>query len=106
MTEQIINLIAQIVIAVVGLGVLTLISRARKALKKKTEEADATALDKLIYELVAAAEQQLKKDDPSGFARKQYVVDLLEQLGYAVNAELNARIEAAVFDLNLAQKNG
>lgn len=101
MTDQIMTLIVQIVISLVGVGLLYLLDRVRLSLKQKAEAEDASALDKVIYELVEAAEQQLKADDPDGHVRKQYVVDLLERLGYAVNEELNAKIEAAVFELNL-----
>ena len=104
MTPELIDLIARVIIGLVGIFGLWLISRLSQALKVKAEAEQASELDKLIYELVAAAEQQLKGDDPNGSARKAYVVHLLEQLGIKVSEEINARIEAAVYQLNMEQK--
>lgn len=105
MTTEITNLIAQVIIALLGLGCLWLLTKARHILKVRAEAEEATELDKLIYQLVAAAEQQLKAEDPTGQVRKQYVIDLLTKLGFEVNAEINARIEAAVYAINLEQKH-
>lgn len=105
MTTEITNLIAQIILVLLGLGCLWLLTKARHILKVRAEAEEATELDKLIYQLVAAAEQTLKKDDPTGEARKKYVVDLLTEFGIKVTAEINARIEAAVYAINLEQKH-
>ena len=70
-------------------------------LKTKVEAQQASELDRLIYDFVAAAEQQLKADDPDGTKRKAYVVEQLNAVGIAISQEINARIEAAVYEINL-----
>lgn len=105
MNPDFIDLVARIIIALLGLGCLWLLTKAKSLLKIRAEAEEATELDKLIYQLVAAAEQQLKAEDPTGQVRKQYVIDLLTKLGFEVNAEINARIEAAVYAINLEQKH-
>lgn len=104
MTPELIDLIVRVIIGLAGVFGLWLISKLSQALKVRAEAEQADELDKLIYQFVAAAEQQLKGDDPSGSARKAYVVHLLEQLGFKVSEEINARIEAAVYKLNMEQK--
>lgn len=101
MTVDITELLANIIISLLGMVGLWLLGYVRNWLKARTEAAQATQLDQLIYDIVAAAEQTLKESDPTGEIRKQYVVDLLEQLGFVIDKELHARIEAAVYAVNL-----
>lgn len=100
---DIMSLVVKVIFAVAGLFCVWALTRLSANLKIQAESAQATELDKLIYHLVAAAEQTLKEVDPNGTLRKKYVVDLLEELGFKVSQEINARIEAAVYDLNLEQ---
>ncbi|MCR4963275.1 MAG: phage holin family protein [Firmicutes bacterium] len=99
----IVSLLAQALIALLGLAVIWLTAKAKSLLKVQAEAEQASNLDRQIYQFVEAAEQQLKNGDPGGTARKQYVVGLLEELGVEISAAINARIEAAVYDLNLGQ---
>ena len=101
MTIDMTELLANIIISLLGMVGLWLLGYVRNWLKARTEAEQATQLDQLIYDIVAAAEQTLKASDPDGSIRKQYVVDLLTQLGFKVDKELHARIEAAVYAVNL-----
>lgn len=104
-SSEIINLAAQAIIALLGLGCLWLLSKAGALLRVRIDSEETTEIVKLVYQIVAAAEQQFKKDDPNGSKRKQYVINLLTEMGFKITEELNALIEAAVFELNLEQKN-
>ena len=104
MTVDVTELLANIIISLLGMAGLWVLGRVSEWLKTRTEATQATQLDQLIYDIVAAAEQTLKASDPTGMIRKQYVVDLLQQLGFEVNKELLARVEAAVYAVNLDNK--
>lgn len=104
MNPEIIELAVKAVIGLLAIGGLWLVSYAKAALKARAEAEEASELDRLIYDFVACAEQTLKENDPTGKLRKQYVVEQLNALGFAVNQEINARIEAAVYGINLDSK--
>ena len=93
LTETITPLLADALVSLLSLALMWLISWAVKKLKAEAEAEDATRLEVVIYNLVAAAEQVLKKDDPTGHLRTQ--------LGYEVNKEVLAQIEAAVWAVNV-----
>ena len=101
MTPELIDLTTRIIIGLVGLAGIWALTKLAAHLKIKAEAAQATELDKLIYQFVACAEQILKGVDENGTLRKQYVVNLLEELGIKVTREIDARIEAAVYQINL-----
>lgn len=102
---EIIDLAVKVIFGLLGLGAMWCLHYAKNALKARTESDEASQLDVLIYDLVAAAEQLLKKDDPDGSKRNQYVKDNLKELGIVITEEINARIEAAVFGINRLEKN-
>lgn len=99
--EQLVDLIVKVIAALLGIGILYVVGKLRAYLAAKASAADATKLDAVIYDFVAAAEQLLKADDPTGEKRKAYVVDLLRQIGVEVTREIDARIEAAVYGINI-----
>ena len=101
MTDTIINLIVEIIFALFVVGCLYFLGLAGKRLQAEIEDGDATQFEKIIYKFVRAAEQMLKKDDPDGTKRKEYVIDRLRELGVEITNELEALIEAAVYDLNI-----
>ena len=101
MTDTIINLIVEIIFALFVVGCLYFLSLAGKRLQAEIEDGDATQFEKIIYKFVRAAEQMLKKDDPDGTKRKEYVIDRLRELGVEITNEIEALIEAAVYDLNI-----
>ena len=101
MTQELIELIVKALFGLLAIGGLWLVSFTKDVLKTKVEAQQASELDRLIYDFVAAAEQQLKEDDPDGTKRKAYVVEQLNAVGIAISQEINARIEAAVYEINL-----
>ena len=101
MTQEIIELIVKALFGLLAIGGLWLVSFIKDVLKTKVEAQQASELDRLIYDFVAAAEQQLKAEDPDGSKRKAYVVEQLNAVGIAISQEINARIEAAVYEINL-----
>lgn len=106
MSVDMTELLANIIVSLLGLAGLWLVGQARALLKSRMETEQAGELDKLIYELVAAAEQTLKASDPDGHIRKQYVMEMLSQFGIEVNKEILARIESAVWAINLEAHHG
>ena len=104
MTPEIMDLVVKGILGVLALLGIWLVGWIKDALKAHIESEQADELDRLIYDFVAAAEQVLKAKDPTGKLRKQYVTEQLAALGFAVNQEINARIEAAVYGINLEQK--
>ena len=101
MTSEIIELIVKALFGLLAIGGIWLVGFVKEVLKTKVEAQQASELDRLIYDFVAAAEQQLKEDDPDGTKRKAYVVEQLNAVGIAISQEINARIEAAVYEINL-----
>lgn len=69
-------------------------------LREKGKAKEAAALDKLISELVAAAEQMYKKNDEDGSARLNYVQGMLLAEGYILSETVRAQIESHVFKIN------
>lgn len=74
-------------------------------LKATLDEKNDARLDLFIEELVAAAEQMFKKDDPDGIIRLEYVEDSLIDAGYEITEAVRALIESKVFEVNLAKTN-
>lgn len=75
-------------------------------LKSILDEKDSEKLDLFIAELVAAAEQMHKKDDPDGTIRLQYVQSMLVKAGYTITESVRALIESKVFGINLMNGKG
>ena len=101
---EIIELAVKALFGLLAIGGIWLVGYVKDVLKAKTEAEQAGELDRLIYDFVAAAEQMLKEKDPTGKLRKQYVTENLMALGFAISQEINARIEAAVYGINIEQK--
>ncbi len=104
MTAEVVEIITRLIFAIVCLGLLFLLGHIKEALITKIKNGQASEVDLLIADFVAAAEQELKKNDPTGEKRKQYVIDCLLSLGILITKEIDARIEAAVFRQNLEIK--
>ena len=104
MTPEIMDLVVKAVFGILGLLGIWLVGWVKDALKARVEAEQAAELDRLIYDFVAAAEQTLKEGDSDGSKRKAYVTENLMALGIAISQEINARIEAAVFGINIEQK--
>lgn len=90
--EQITKLVVSAFIIVASPFVLLLIKRfADKIKDDKFRET--------IVTFVEAADQMLKKVDPTGEQRKEYVLKALEEVGITNSAYVNALIEQAVLGL-------
>lgn len=75
-------------------------------LKATLDEKNDARLDLFIEELVAAAEQMFKKDDPDGTVRLDYVQNTLIDAGYEITEAIRALIESKVFSINLSNAKG
>ena len=99
-----VNVVLEIIIKILAAGVITLIGTILPKIKQYlTEKFGQDSIEKitnLVSIFVAAAEQLLKEDDPTGEKRKAYVVDQLKALGYEVTEAVNGYIESAVYNLN------
>ena len=90
--EKITKIVVSAFIIVASPFVLLLIKRFADKIKD----------DKLrdtIVTFVEAADQMLKKVDPTGEQRKAYVLKALEEVGITYSAYVNALIEQAVLGL-------
>lgn len=97
--EQIIDIIIKLLAAVLVYAGICLAKKACDFIKSKMSAEDAAKLDLFITELTEAADQMLKKDDPDGTMRYDYVVDMLIDAGYEITEIIKAKIESAVFRL-------
>lgn len=98
--ELIVNILGKLIAAAFVSAIYFALKEAKSFLIAKKEEIQDEKLRMLIESFVEAAEQLLKDADPTGEKRKQYVEQNLEQLGYVITSEINAQIEACVFDIN------
>lgn len=98
--ELIVNILGKLIAAAFVSVIYFALKEAKSFLITKKEEVQDERLRMLIESFVEAAEQLLKDADPTGEKRKQYVEQNLEQLGYVITSEINAQIEACVFDIN------
>lgn len=97
--EDIIAIVGRL-LGVVAVTVLCLIAPKVKAwLTAKIGVTNMGYLETLIGSLVKAADQLYKTEDPDGTIRNKYVKDEIQKLGYTITDEINALIEAKVFDL-------
>lgn len=103
--EQIIPIAVQAIFGIVMLALVAILAKARQQIEQREATKDEQDwLDSVIYALVCAAEQTLKIGDPDGHKRKSYVVEQLNALGVAITDLVNAKIEAAVYEINEAQE--
>lgn len=99
-----VNAVLEIVIKILAAGVITLVGmllpKVKQYLAEKFGQGSIDKLNNLVSIFVAAAEQLLKEEDPTGEKRKAYVVDQLKALGYEITEAINGYIESAVYNLN------
>jgi hypothetical protein len=104
--ENIINIIIKIAAVLLSAGAAYLGKLLISWIKSKMNDMQAQQFDLLVSELVAAAEQMYKADDADGTVRYGYVIDRLEDLGYAITRELRDLIESKVFEINVLTRGG
>ena len=102
--EEIIDIIVKIAATLLALGIGYLGRFLVKWLKSILDEKGDAKLDMFIAELVAAAEQMYKKEDPDGSIRLDYVQEMLVAAGYDVTNAVQALIESKVFEINLLRE--
>ena len=98
MSEQIIDIVVKLLAIILVAYVLP---EFKKWLAIKIGDEKAAKLAEYIEKFVKAAEQMYKDSDATGEMRKEYVLEQLRGLGYAITDEINARIESEVFEINL-----
>ena len=91
-----VNLILKVVVSVF---ILVLSPFVLSLFKKYIDKVQDDKLRNIILTFVEAADQMLKKVDPTGEQRKEYVLKSLEEMGIKNNAYINALIEQAVLGL-------
>lgn len=96
--------IVQITIAAITLlGTIITVVIAPLIVAKYSKEKRAE-IKEYVDAAVAAADQILKIEDPSGTKRKAFVLQKLNEKGFKINeSDLNILIEAAVKQLNIIQ---
>jgi hypothetical protein len=94
MNREIALLVAEFLIR---LAILIVVPLVYRLLKKHN-------LEKAVKEAVWAAEQLLKKNDPTGEKRKKFVEEYILSKFKISKEELDVLIEAAVRQLNIIQK--
>lgn len=102
--DEIIDIVIKVVATLLALGLGWVGKYLVNWLKSKLSEKNAEKLDLFVAELVAAAEQMYKKDDPDGTIRLLYVEKMLAQAGYEITDAVRALIESKVFDINLVHQ--
>lgn len=94
------ELITEIAVLIVRIVIILatgyLLPKIKAYLDARLTAEQSAELDKIIKALVEAAEQTIHT---RGEDRKEYVVSQLEALGYQMDKEIDARIEAAVYGL-------
>lgn len=102
--DEILNIVIKLVATLLAFGVGWLGKYLISLLRSKLDERSAEKLDLFIVELVAAAEQLYKQQDPDGTVRLKYVQDMLIEAGYEITDAIRALIESKVFEINITTK--
>lgn len=84
---------------VLTVALIILAKRGFAYLKTLLKKEEADALDTFVDELVGAADQMYKKDDPDGSIRLDYVYQMLIEAGHELTDALRAKIENKVLKL-------
>lgn len=98
--ENLIDIIVEILAALLAIGITWLAVKAKEFIVAKITETEHVWLVELVEDFCAAAEQELKEDDPTGEKRKARVYELLAEAGVEVSNIVDALIEAAVLRIN------
>lgn len=101
---EILEIIARILGALLACGLIYFAPKINAYLNEIVGEEKAAKLKRIVIELVRAAEQLYKAEDPDGTIRKKYVEGQLEALGYELTNYVNSLIESEVLNLNLSER--
>lgn len=97
--EFIMAKIIEVAALLVLLALVILAIKARSYLHSLLKSDEAEQLDQFVEELVGAADQLFKKDDPDGSIRLDYVYQMLIEAGHELTDALRAKIENKVLML-------
>lgn len=97
--EAILTIVAKLAAALLAGGLVCLMPKISAFLEGKLGAEQSALLSNTVKTLVAAAEELLKEDDPTGEKRKAYVTEQLEALEVEVTNYVDALIESCVRDL-------
>lgn len=99
--DEIFDIIIRVLASLLAIGAGWLCKYLVNWLKFKLNDEQDAKLDLFIAELVAAAEQMYKKEDPDGTVRLMYVQKMLAEAGYDITEAVQALIESKVYSINL-----
>jgi len=97
--QEILTTIAKLVLIAIGVAVVMLIPKAKAWAEEKIGAQKLAKIIEYVTIFVAAADQILKTQDPTGAKRKAYVIDRLLAKNIEVTPEVDAIIEAKVLAL-------
>lgn len=97
--------IVQIILAIIALLGTVITAIVAPYFRKKYSREQRQEIYEYVDIAVKTAEQILKKHDPTGKLRKEFVLKRLNDKGFKLTEnDLNMMIEAAVLELNLAKQ--
>lgn len=100
--DELMDIILKLLAILFGVGLIYVGKLAVNWIKSKLDTQQAEKLDKIIADLVAAAEQIYKGiNDEDGTGRYAYVENMLVEAGYEVTEKVRALIESNVFEINV-----
>ena len=102
--EEILNIVIKVAATLLAFGIGWLGTYVTRWIRSKLDKESQEAFDLFITELVSAAEQMYKGNDPDGTVRLAYVESMLRKAGYDITDAVKALIESKVFEINLVSK--
>ncbi len=99
------NGLVQIILAVIALLGTIITAMVAPYIRTKYSKEKRQEIYEYVDIAVKTAEQILKKHDPNGTLRKEFVLRHLNEKGFKLTEDdLNMMIEAAVLELNMAKQ--
>ena len=94
------DIIIRVAAALLALGAGYLLKLAANWIRSKLDDKQEEKFNLFLTELVYAAEQMYKGEDPDGSKRLSYVQELLIESGYELTDVVRALIESKVYEIN------
>lgn len=98
--ENLIDILAKILAALIFIGVAWLWGKIKNYMTVKAKATGNDDLVQLVQQFCNAAEQQYKAGMLTADQRKEYVFELLQEANIEVTDIVDALIEAAVYRIN------
>lgn len=96
MYEVILEVLFRVSIVII---ITLFLPKLAKYLETLTADREKNKLIEIINTLVYAADQKLKREDPTGEKRKDYVIRELNKLGIEYSSFIDALVEESVFNI-------